>query len=130
MLTRTRVSSGSPYEASIGFSRAVRAGNIIHVSGTAPIGNDGWPAHPGDAYLQTKRCIEIIRHALREAGGDLKDVVRTRLYLVRREDSKAVARAHGEAFGQVRPAATMVVVKELLEPEWLVEMEAEAIVGE
>lgn len=127
---RSRVSSGSPYEASIGFSRAVRVGNVIHVSGTAPIGNDGWPAHPGEPYLQAKRCLEIIGKALQEAGSSLKDVVRTRIYIVDRSHSSAVARAHGEVFGSIRPAATMVVVKELLEPEWLVEIEAEAIVDD
>jgi enamine deaminase RidA (YjgF/YER057c/UK114 family) len=127
---REKVSSGSPYEASVGFSRAVKVGRQVFVSGTAPIGPDGWPVHSGDAYKQAKRCFEVIGKALQQLGGSLKDVVRTRIYLVSAADSKAVARAHGEVFGDTRPAATMIAVKELLEPEWLVEIEADAILSE
>ena len=121
------IASGSPFERVIGFSRAVVAGHHISVSGTAPIVPDGDP--PADAYGQARRCLEIIRAALDEAGASLGDVVRTRTYLVDAADWKDVGRAHGEVFGDVRPASTMVVVSALLDPRWLVELEADAIVG-
>jgi enamine deaminase RidA (YjgF/YER057c/UK114 family) len=123
---RRRVSSGSPYESQIGFSRAVRVGAHIHVAGTAPVFPDGAPP-PADPYLQTKRCLEIIAEALAELGAGLEQVVRTRIYAVRREDVVAIGRAHAEAFGEVRPAATFVVAG-LLDPRWAVEIEADAIV--
>ena len=123
---RRRVSSGSPYEPVIGFSRAVVEGHHVYVSGTAPIMPDATDP-PGDAYGQARRVLEIIAHALEEAGASLRDVVRTRTFLVRAEDWADVGRAHGEAFANVRPASTMVVVAALLDPRWLVEIEADAI---
>lgn len=122
---RVLVSSGSPYEPVIGFSRAVRFGERVLVSGTAPVWPDG--ACDPDPEVQARRCIEIIETALADAGGALADVVRTRTYLVDLADAEAVQRAHGDAFGLIRPASTMVVVAALLDPRWKVEMEAEAI---
>ena len=127
-MPRQNISSGSPYEPVIGFSRAVRVGNFVSVSGTAPIGTDGKTVGLGDPYLQTKRCLEIIRQALEKAGAILENVVRTRTYLVNASDWEKVAKANGEIFGTIRPASTMVVVKGFLNPEWLVEFEADAIV--
>jgi enamine deaminase RidA (YjgF/YER057c/UK114 family) len=124
---RRKVSSGSPYEPVIGFSRAVVAGNHVSVSGTAPImPGDGEP--PEDAYGQAKRCLEIIVAALAEAGASASDVVRTRTYLTHVDDWEEVGRAHGEFFADVRPTSTMVVVTGFLDPRWRVEMEADAIV--
>lgn len=128
-MKRIAVSSGSPFEATIGFSRAVRVGDRVAVSGTAPIAEDGSVAGPGDAYLQMRRCLEIIEKALIEAGAALHDVQRTRIYLTDRSAWEGAARAHAEAFGEIRPASTFVVVAALLDPAWLVEVEAEAIVG-
>ena len=120
------VASGSPYEPVIGFSRAIVAGNHVSVSGTAPIMPDGGEP-PADAYGQTKRCLEIIVEALREAGASASDVVRTRMYLVDAADWEEIGRAHGEVFSDVRPASTMVVVTALLDARWRVEIEADAI---
>jgi enamine deaminase RidA (YjgF/YER057c/UK114 family) len=127
MNERIRVSSGSKFEPLIGFSRAVRVGDRVVVSGTAPI----WPddSCDPDAGTQARRCLEIIGEALRQAGSDLSDVIRTRMYLVSAGDAQAVGEAHAEAFGSVRPASTMVVVAGLLDPRWKVEMEAEALIG-
>ena len=123
---RRRVSSGSPFEPVIGFSRAVRIGDRVLVSGTAPIRPDGTvEADPGD---QMRRCLEIVGTALSEAGASLTDVVRTRTYLVDAADGDAVGRVHGEVFGAVRPASTMIVVAGLLDPRWKVEIEVEALV--
>jgi enamine deaminase RidA (YjgF/YER057c/UK114 family) len=122
---RTRISSGSPFEGSIGFSRAVRVGNRVLVSGTAPVVPGG--SCPEGADAQAKRCFEIIGQALAEAGASLDDVVLTRMYLTSAEDAPAVSAVHGEILGHVRPAATMVVVAELLDPAWKVEIEAEAV---
>lgn len=127
-MDRQRVSSGSPYEKTIGFCRAVRVGDRIIVSGTGPIAEDGSSAAIGDAYGQAKRCLEIIQRAIEEAGGSLADIVRTRQYVTDRAVWKEVGRAHGEFFGQIRPASTMVVVAGLVREEWLVEIEAEAII--
>jgi enamine deaminase RidA (YjgF/YER057c/UK114 family) len=119
------VSSGSPFEASIGFSRAVRAGNRVLVSGTAPVWPDGsCPLEPG---TQARRCLAIILAALAEVGAGPADVVRTRIYLTAAADAGEVGAVHAETFGAVRPAATMVVVAALLDPRWRVEIEAEAI---
>jgi len=126
---RRRVSSGSPYEATIGFSRAVRVGDRVIVSGTAPIMPDGGEP-PADAYGQAKRCLEIIGAVLAEGGASIEDVVRTRMYLVDAADWEEVGRAHGDVFSEVRPASTMVVVKGLLDPRWRVEIEADAILDE
>jgi enamine deaminase RidA (YjgF/YER057c/UK114 family) len=126
---RQNVSSGSKYEPVIGFSRAVRVGKAIAVSGTAPIGVDGKVAGPGDAYLQAKRCIEIAAGALEQAGASLKDVVRTRVMLTDIKNWEKAAKAHGEAFTDIRPACTFVQVAALIDPAWLVEMEFEAVVA-
>jgi len=125
---RQMVSSASPYERTIGFSRAIRVGKMIAVSGTAPIGPDGSTVAAGDAYGQARRCLEIIRAAVEEAGGHLGEVVRTRIYLTDARHWEAVGRAHGEVFGDIRPAATMVVVAGLVRDDWMVEIEADAIV--
>jgi len=125
---RKLISSGSPYEKPIGFSRAVRVGNLIAVSGTAPIADDGSNACPGDAYGQTKRCLEIIKKALEEAGGTLEQVIRTRMYLTNAADWKEVGRAHGEFFGNIRPASTIVEVRGFVDPEWLVEIETDCVI--
>jgi enamine deaminase RidA (YjgF/YER057c/UK114 family) len=121
-----RISSGSPWEPIIGFSRAVRIGDRVLVSGTAPVWPDG--SCDPDPGVQTRRCLEIIEAALSEAGASLADVVRTRTYLVDARDADVVGRVHGEVLGHIRPASTMVVVKELLDERWKVELEAEAIV--
>ena len=125
-MERRRVSSGSPYESIIGFARAVRVGDRVLVSGTAPIWPDG--SCDPDLSIQVRRCVEIIAEALSEAGASLEDVVRTRTYLVDAADSDSIQRAHGEAFGQIRPASTMVIVRAFLDPRWKVEIEAEAVV--
>ncbi len=125
---RQNISSGSPFEKPIGFSRAVRMGDRIAVSGTAPIAPDGTAAHPGDMYRQTRRCIEIIREAIEAAGGRLEDVIRTRVYVTDALRWQEAARAHGEIFGDIRPACTFVEVSRLIDPAWLVEMEAECVV--
>jgi enamine deaminase RidA (YjgF/YER057c/UK114 family) len=124
---RKRVSSGSPFEPTIGFSRAVRVGNRVLVAGTAPIWPDGH-VDP-DPETQARRCLEIIVDALERAGATRAEVVRTRMFLTDAAHADAVGRAHGAVFGAVRPAATMVVVAALLDPRWVVEIEAEAIVG-
>jgi enamine deaminase RidA (YjgF/YER057c/UK114 family) len=121
---RERASSGSPFEPTIGFSRAIKVDNRVLVSGTGPVGADD-----ADTEAQMRRCVEIVETALSELGATLDDVVRTRTYLVDAKDWEAVGRVHGEAFGNARPAATMVVVKALLDPRWTVEMEAEALLG-
>jgi enamine deaminase RidA (YjgF/YER057c/UK114 family) len=126
---RQTVRSGSPYEPIIGFSRAVRIGNTIAVGGTAPIGTDGKTVGLGDAAAQTRRCIEIARLALEEAGGSLSDVIRTRIFILRREDWETIGRAHGEAFGAIMPASTMVIAAGFIDPDWLVEIEFDAIVS-
>jgi enamine deaminase RidA (YjgF/YER057c/UK114 family) len=127
MSERRNVSSGSPYEPIIGFSRAVRVGERVLVAGTAPVWPDG--SCDPDPAAQTRRCLEIILAALREAGAGPRHVVRTRMYMANGADWEAIGRAHGEVFGEVRPAATMVVVAGLLDPRWKVEIEAEAVVG-
>lgn len=127
-MIRQNIASGSPFEGVIGFSRAVRVGHHIAVSGTAPIGPDGSTVGVGDAYRQAKRCLEIIAQALEDAGASLQDVVRTRIFLKNMEDWEEVARAHAEAFRNVRPASTVVQVSRFVDPEWLVEIEADAVV--
>ena len=127
-MKRQNISSGSPYEPVIGFSRAVRIGNTIAVGGTAPIGADGKTVGIGDPAAQTRRCIEIIRIAIEKAGGTLENVIRTRVFFTRQADWEAIGRAHGEAFGAIRPVSTMAVVKALLDDAWLVEIEADAMI--
>ncbi len=123
---RQHVSSGSPYEPIIGFSRAVRVGQVVAISGTAPIGSDGKTVGRGDPAAQTKRCLEIIRDALQQLGIPLAAVIRTRILLTRIDDWETVGKVHGEFFGEVRPASTMVQVSRLIDPDWLVEIEADA----
>jgi len=124
---RQNISSGSPFEKPIGFSRAVRMGDRIVVSGTAPIATDGATAHPGDMYRQTLRCLAIIREAIEAGGGRLEDVIRTRVYLTDADRWQEAAQAHGEVFGDIRPACTFVEVSRLIDPAWLVEIEAECV---
>jgi enamine deaminase RidA (YjgF/YER057c/UK114 family) len=125
---RRLVTSGSPLEPEIGFSRAVRSGPFISVAGTAPIADDGATAGPGDVYAQSVRCLEIAEQALHEAGASLADVVRTRVMLVDITRWRDAARAHGERFSQIRPACTFVEVSRFIDPEWLVEFELDAVV--
>ncbi len=126
-MRRRRIASGSPFEPTIGFSRALRVGERVLVSGTAPISEDG--SVDPDASAQMRRCLEIAFAALAEAGGGPGDVVRTRTYLVDRADAEAVGAAHGEVFGAIRPASTMIVVAGLLDPRWKVEIELDAELG-
>ncbi len=125
---RQRVSTGSPYEPRIGISRAVRVGAFVAVAGTAPIGADGKAVAPGDVAAQTHRCLEIIQQALEECGASLADVVRTRLLLVEIEDWEKAAEVHGKFFGNVRPVSTIMQVTRFIDPAWLVEVEADAVV--
>jgi enamine deaminase RidA (YjgF/YER057c/UK114 family) len=125
MSDRQRVSSGSKYEASIGFSRALRVGRNVYVSGTAPIWPDG--SCDPDPEIQARRCLEIILEALAGAGAGAKDIVRTRMFLTDPAYADAVSRAHGAVFGDVRPASTMVVIVGMLDPRWKVEIEADAV---
>ena len=129
MTTRRLISSGGRWEASAGYSRAVVVGNSCWVAGTTDAGPDGVSRHPGDAGAQARAVLEVIRRALDEAGFSLDDVVRTRMFVTRIEDASAVTAAHGEIFGAIRPAATIVVVSALLDPSMLVEIEADAARG-
>jgi len=124
--TRSRASSGSPYEGSVGFSRAVRVGQHVAVSGTAPINADGHVSI--DAGSQARRCWEIVLAALADLGATAEDVVRTRTYLVTAAAADAASQAHGEIFSAIRPASTMVLVAGLLDPRWVIEVEADAVV--
>jgi enamine deaminase RidA (YjgF/YER057c/UK114 family) len=124
-MERRQARSGSPYEETIGFSRAVRLGSTVAVSGTAPVWPDGH-VDP-DPAVQARRCWEIVVAALAELGAGVDDVVRTRQYVVSGEVAETVGAVHGEVFGDVRPASTMVVVAGLLDPRWLVEVEADAV---
>lgn len=125
--TRTRASSASPYEATVGFSRAVRYGDHIVVSGTAPVRPDGEVSE--DPAEQARRCWEIVLAAVTELGGRVEDIVRTRQFITDVAVCDAVSAVHGEIFGQIRPASTMVVVAGLLDPRWVVEVEADAVVS-
>ncbi len=129
MPDRQNISSGAPWEDVHGYSRAVRVGNVVHVSGTTATGEDGLPVAPGDLYAQTAYAIQKIGRALEQAGASLDDVVRTRLYVVDISRWQEAARAHNEAFGAVRPASTMVEVSRLIDAGLLVEVEAEAVIG-
>jgi len=126
-MERQKVSSGSPFEATIGFSRAVRASDHVFVSGSAPIWPDG--SCDPDPAAQARRCLDIVLTALAEAGAGPGDVVRTRTFLTDVADAGPVGAVHGEIFGEIRPASTMVVVAALLDPRWKVEIEAEAVIG-
>ena len=126
-MARRNIASGSPFEPEFGFSRAVRVGDRVLVAGTAPI----WPDDfvDPDPAVQAGRCLEIMLAALEEAGGAPTDVVRTRMFITDKGDAGAVGRVHGEVFGEIRPAATMVVVAGLLDERWKIEMELEAVVS-
>jgi enamine deaminase RidA (YjgF/YER057c/UK114 family) len=126
---RLLVSSGSPYEKTVGFSRAVRVGDIVSVAGTTA-GSGGKPVAIGDPAAQTRAILETIEKALAEAGASLKDVVRTRIYLTDITDFEAVGRVHGEFFGEIRPANSTFQVTAFVRPEWLVEIEADAVVSD
>ena len=128
-MTRKIISSGSPYEKPVGFSRAVRIGNTIAVSGTAPIAKDGSTACPGDMYGQTKHCLSIIKKAVEDLGGRMEDVIRTRVFLTDISRWEVAARAHGEIFTDIRPACTFAEVKGLIKSDWLVEIEADALIS-
>jgi enamine deaminase RidA (YjgF/YER057c/UK114 family) len=126
---RKNISSGAPWESQVGYSRAVRVGSHIHVAGTTAVGEHGQFVGINDAYLQTKRIFEIIGLALEQAGGQLSDIIRTRMFVTNiARDFEAVGRAHGEVFRDIRPAATMVEVARLVNPELLVEIEVDAYV--
>jgi enamine deaminase RidA (YjgF/YER057c/UK114 family) len=127
-MTRRLISSGSPYEAIVGFSRAVRIGPWISVAGTAPL-EDGATVHKGDAYGQARQCLHTIAAAVIEAGGSIDAIVRTRVMLTDIGRWRDAARAHGEMFGTIRPACTFVEVSRFIDPDWLVEIEAEAYVS-
>ena len=125
---RTNFRSGAPWEPVVGYSRAVRCGSFIAVSGSAAIGDDGELVGAGDAYAQAQRCIEVIRSALEQAGGGLQHVIRTRMFVTDIERWSEIARAHQEAFGDIAPATSMVEVTRLIDPAMLVEIEADGIV--
>lgn len=128
MSSRKQVSSGSPYEPIVGFSRAVRVGNVIAVSGTGPLGPDGKTV-PGDVAAQARRCFEISIAALEQLGAGATDIIRTRMMLTRIEDWENAARAHGEFFGEIRPASTIMQVTALVESDWLIETEVDAVIA-
>lgn len=127
---RELISSGSPYEPKVGISRAVRVGAIVTVSGTAPLSPDGKTVAPGDAGAQARRCLEIIAVALEKAGASLTHVVRTRTLLTRIDDWQAVAEVHGQFFREIRPANTIMQVVRFIDPDWLVEIEVDAVVDD
>lgn len=127
---RKLITSGSPFEPQIGFSRAVRVGPFLAIAGTAPVAPGGGVAAPGDVYGQTKRCLEIIQQAIAEAGLPLTSVLRTRVMLTDISGWQEAARAHGEFFSEIRPACTFVEVSRFIDPGWLVEIEADCVADE
>jgi len=127
-MSRRNVSSGSPFETEIGFSRVVRLGPLIVVAGTAPIDRSGGTACPGDVYGQTRRCLEIVAQAIAEAGGAIENTIRTRILLTDISRWREAAQAHGEVFGAIRPACTFLEVSRFIDPDWLVEIEADCAI--
>ena len=127
--SRKSVSSGSPYEPRLGIARAIRIGGLIAVGGTAPLGPDGKTVAIGDAAAQAQRCLEIIRTALEGLGASLSDVIRTRILLTRIEDWESVGQVHGAYFSDIRPVTTVMQVTRFANPEWLIEIEADAYIG-
>ena len=125
---RQNIASGAPWESMVGYSRAVRVGNVVYVAGTTATDENGQVVGVGDPYIQTVQALKIIEAALEQAGATLQDVVRTRIYVVDIEQWEAIGRAHGEYFRDIRPAATMVEVSRLISPEMLVEIEAVAVI--
>lgn len=128
-MERQNISSGAPWESTVGYSRAVRVGSFVYVAGTTAVDENGQIVGAGDAYQQAVFILQKIEKALLEAGARLSDVVRTRMFVMNVADWPEIGRAHGEYFGDVRPAATLVEVAGLIEPELLVEIEADAVVG-
>jgi enamine deaminase RidA (YjgF/YER057c/UK114 family) len=126
-MNASRVFSRAPWESQVGYCRAIRIGNNIYVSGTAPVGEDGMVVAPGDAYAQARRCCEIIQHALRDLGADCANVVRTRMFVTDVGRWAEYGRAHQEFFGAYPPASAMVEVKSLIDPAMLIEIEVDAI---
>jgi enamine deaminase RidA (YjgF/YER057c/UK114 family) len=127
-MTRRRVTTNSPYEPIVGLSRAVRIGNVVAVSGTAPLGPDGKTVGIDDPAAQLRRCLEISRAALEQLGARLEDVIRTRILLTNIDDWQAVSAVHGEFFGTIRPASTVMQVSRFVDPQWLVETEVDAVI--
>lgn len=128
MSDRLNIHTGAPWESIVGYCRAVRVGSQVAVTGTASVGDNGEVVGVGDANAQTRRCLEIIERALNDAGAGLADVVRTRIYVTDISQWEVVGRAHGEVFGEIFPATTMVEVSALIDPDMLVEIEADAII--
>ena len=128
-MERRNISSGSTWEPVVGYSRAVRMGAHVYVAGTTAVGADGSVVGPGDLYAQTKRALAIVEAALTEAGASMRDVVRTRMFVTDIARWEEAGRAHGEVFGEIRPATTMVEVARLIDPAMLIEIEADAVVG-